>query len=183
MVSKSTVLGQSSVIFVTVGSTNFPFDRLFVAMDNALAELHSKAQLVVQAGPSTYKWKYKNIVLYKYLRPKKMEALFRKTDRIITHGGFGTLFHLSSKTKYQPLVVARLKKYQEHINDHQFEFVKHISRAFPLSYKKFFSTESDIQNNIKKYIQYRHKENKLSKHVFPLHNSLENRLNAYIDTV
>lgn len=148
MVSKSQILGKPSLIFVTVGSTNFPFNRLFIAIDNALEELKTNVKLIAQVGPSTYKWKYNNIQLYPFLKPKKIERILSKADKIITHGGPGTLFLISKNTKCMPFIVPRLKIYNEHVNNHQQEF---ISFFFKNEYR--FQSVQELTSSLKKYIK------------------------------
>lgn len=182
MVSKSKILGKSALIFVTVGSTNFPFDRLFIAIDKALEELKSEAKLVVQMGCSSYKWKYKNVQFYAYLRPKEMEVLFSKADRIIAHGGPGTLFSLTNKSKNMPLVVARQRKYGEHVNDHQVEYVHYVRSLMPLQYKSFFIVDQDLSNNIKKFVT-RNTDNVLPKYLSTSPNNLRSQLEIFLKTI
>jgi len=171
------------LIFVTVGSTNFPFDRLFIAIDNALEELKSEAKLVVQMGPSTYRWRYKNIQLYQFLRPKEMKKLFSKADKIITHGGPGTLYSISRSAKCMPLVVARLNEHKEHVNNHQTEYVSYIEKYFPSLYKDFFTVNQNLQCNIRKFIRNQCKENILNRYLFTSNNSLESKLDIYLNTL
>lgn len=185
MVFKSKVLGDTSLIFLTVGSTQFPFTRLFIAIDKALEELKSQAKLVIQADCSPYKWKYRNIKLFNTLYPKEIDELLSKADKVIAHGGVGTLYSLSKNAKNMPLIVARLHKYREHVNDHQLEHMLHVRSQFPNSYKDFFLVDQDIQNSINKYIQGDNKKNVLGKYLFisSSKNTLIKKLTTYIKSL
>ena len=63
-------MNNNYFIFVTVGSTNFQFNRLFSSLDEYL--VNKNVHLVAQTGNSQYKWRYKNINIYNYLEPKKI---------------------------------------------------------------------------------------------------------------
>ena len=170
MVSKSKILGESSLIFVTVGSTDFKFNRLFYYIETALLSLKSKAQLVVQAGPTDYKWKYKNITIRKYLSPKKMSFYYSKADRIIIHGGFGSLFLLSGKAKIMPLVIPRLKKYKEQVNNHQKDFLTFLKKKSPQNLKKFFVDTELINKPILDYVKNQPQKNYIDTLIFSKNN-------------
>lgn len=184
MVSKSKILGKRSLIFVTVGSTNFSFDRLFAAVDNALQELKIEAQLVVQMGTSTYEWKYKNIRLYQYLKPKEMEDLFKKADKIITHAGFGTLFLLSSKSKYMPFIVSRLNYYKEHINNHQKDFIDFLIKNSKINLKPFIASEK-LTSDLVDYLSSVPKSNFLKQAIFHQCNlnKISMNINNYLNQI
>lgn len=183
MVSQSKVLGKSSLILITVGSTDFQFDRLFSAIDDVLFKLDLKAKLIVQKGPSSYKWRYKNKELFTYLPPKEIEALFKKADKIITHGGLGSIYTLSKQTKIMPLIVARNRKYKEQVNNHQLDDITHIQSLFPTTYKDCFLINEDIQTGIYTYLQNKSKKNVLKKYLFSSKINLINKLEKYINTL
>lgn len=183
MVSESKILGKSSLILVTVGSTNFTFDRLFHAIDNALLKNNIKARLIVQKGSSSYQWKYKNIELFTYLPPKEIEKLFKKADRVITHGGVGSLYTLSRVTKNMPLIIARHQKHREQVNNHQLDDIIHIQSLFPLTYADYFLIGEDIEAGICKYLQNKNKKNVLKKYLFSSKINLISKLEKYINTL
>lgn len=184
MVSKSKVLGGASLIFLTVGSTQFPFTRLFIAVDKALEKLRSEAKVIVQASKSSYKWKYKNIQVYDSLAPSEINNLFVRADKILAHGGVGTLYALSKNAKSMPLIVTRLHTYDEHVNNHQLEHIQYVRGQFPNSYKTFFLVERDILNAIHTYIQSKNKRNVLEKYIFTSssRNNLTKKLTTYINS-
>ena len=57
---------------------------------------------------------------------------------MVTHGGPSSFISVLERNKV-PIVVPRRKKFGEHINDHQVDFV----RNFSLKYKNIISAESD----------------------------------------
>ena len=152
MVSKSKILGKSPLIFVTIGTTDFQFNRLFCAIDKAMHRLKSNPRLVAQMGKSNYNWEYKNIIQYDFLSPKQMRYYLSRANRIITHCGYGTLQKIALKAKCCPLVVARLKKYQEHVNDHQLVFCNYLKKKTPDVAQNIIIDDTSLDIAISSYL-------------------------------
>lgn len=111
------------MIFVTVGTHEQQFNRLIKEIDRLKKEKVIKDEVFIQIGYSTYepqycKWK-------KLLSYSEMNEMYEKADIIITHGGPAS-FMKALELKKIPIVVPRQVKYEEHINDHQVEFVKFV---------------------------------------------------------
>ena len=75
-------------------------------------------EVVVQAGFT--KFESKDMKIFKLIDKKKLSKLQDKADLIITHGGVGSIISSLEKGK-KVIVVPRLKKYNEHVNDHQIQ--------------------------------------------------------------
>lgn len=111
------------MIFVTVGTHKQPFNRLIEEIDNLKKEGLLLDEVFIQTGFSTYEPKYckwESMLLY-----AEMEEYLTISDIIVTHGGPATFMGVLSKGKV-PIVVPRLERFGEHVNDHQLEFVKRI---------------------------------------------------------
>lgn len=108
------------MIFVTIGTQQQNFNRLFDYINN----LETSEKIIVQKGKSNYKLN-KNIISYDFLSYKEMEQNLKKARIVITHGGGGTIFKALSLNK-KIIVVPRLEKYKEHINNHQLEFSAYL---------------------------------------------------------
>lgn len=111
------------MIFVTVGTHEQQFNRLIQEIDCLKKENVIKDEVFIQIGYSTYepqycKWK-------KLLSYSEMNEMYEKADIIITHGGPAS-FMKALELKKIPIVVPRQVKYEEHINDHQVEFVRFV---------------------------------------------------------
>ncbi len=105
-------------IFLTVGSQQFQFNRLLEAVDNIDT---TKYEIFAQIGYSTYKPKN-----YEYVDFIDRELFLNKmneADLVITHAGTGAIVS-ALKMKKKVLACARLKKYGEHVDDHQRELLK-----------------------------------------------------------
>ena len=115
------------MIFVTVGTHEQPFNRLIKEVDRLKKEGIITDEVFIQTGFSTYEPQYcdwKNIISY-----SEMEDYMNRADIIITHGGPATFMGAIAKGK-KPIVVPRLEKFDEHVNDHQIEFAKQVSGRF-----------------------------------------------------
>jgi UDP-N-acetylglucosamine transferase subunit ALG13 len=120
------------VIFVTVG-TIFPFDRLIKAVDKACANGLIKEDVFAQIGESSYK--PANLEYSFALKKDKFDEIFKNSSGVISHAGMGTI--LSAVDNGKPLLVMpRLKRFGEHVNDHQlgtarkFEQLGHVLAAY-----------------------------------------------------
>ncbi|HFU4217337.1 TPA: glycosyltransferase [Streptococcus suis] len=116
------------MIFVTVGTHEQPFNRLIKEIDLLKKDGVLTDEVFIQTGFSTYEPKYcewKNLLSY-----SEMEEYMSKADIVVTHGGPATFMDALSKGK-KTIVVPRQKKYNEHVNDHQVEFVTFLSEKFP----------------------------------------------------
>ena len=128
MVQKRTILGKPALVYLTIGTTQFQFNRLLSAVDNVLVRLKRNYKLVAQIGNSNYKWQYNNVSIVHELTPPQQVRILKKADYIIMHAGFGTMHMHSLYSKKQPLIVARLSKFKEHVDDHQKKFVDYLNK-------------------------------------------------------
>jgi UDP-N-acetylglucosamine transferase subunit ALG13 len=106
------------MIFVTVGSRNYPFDRLFKKLDELYEEGVLTEEMYAQTGTSTYKpkhFKYKDFISEEEFCEKVKEA-----DIVVSHGASGSIMKALNEGK-KVIAVTRLEKYGEHINDHQIQ--------------------------------------------------------------
>ena len=106
------------MIFVTVGSRNYPFDRLFKKLDELYEEGILSEPMFAQTGTSEYKpkhYEYKDFISQEEFLEKVKEA-----DIVVSHGASGSIMKALNEGK-KVIAVTRLEKYGEHINDHQIQ--------------------------------------------------------------
>lgn len=107
---------MSLLIFVTVGSRYYPFDRLFKKLDE-LSEIGVfQEPIFAQIGLSTYEPKHYEFV--KYLSPEEFDQKIAEANIVVCHGASGSIVK-ALKARKTVIGVSRLRKYKEHINDHQ----------------------------------------------------------------
>lgn len=109
------------MIFVTVGTHEQQFNRLIKKIDQLKKDGHIKDDVFIQTGFSDYipescDWK-------KFLSYEEMIQKIKDAKIVITHGGPSS-FILPLQYGKTPIVVPRMKKYDEHVNDHQVEFCR-----------------------------------------------------------
>lgn len=112
------------MIFVTVGTHEQPFDRLLQCVDELKASGVLTEEVVMQTGFSTYTPKY---CQWKKMMPhREIVRLIQQARIVITHGGPSS-FLLPVQEGKVPVVVPRMRRYGEHVNDHQVLFCREIS--------------------------------------------------------
>jgi UDP-N-acetylglucosamine transferase subunit ALG13 len=111
------------MIFLTVG-TQFPFDRLVRAVDNMIDEGLITETLFAQIGESPYR--PRNFESVARLEKGVFDNYVRQASGIIGHAGMGTITMALCYRK-PLLVMPRLKKYGEVVNDHQLAIAKRFS--------------------------------------------------------
>lgn len=107
-----------ALIFVTVGSRNYPFDRLFKRLDELYEEGILAEEMFAQIGTSTYipkHYEYKAFISQEEFLQRINEA-----DIVVSHGASGSIMKALNAGK-KVIAVTRLEKYGEHINDHQIQ--------------------------------------------------------------
>lgn len=110
------------MVFVTVGTHEQPFNRLIKEIDNLKAQGIINEPVFIQTGFSNYKPHYCN--WQKFVSVNEMNSYMKKARIIICHGG--PTFLESLKLQKIPIVVPRQLKYNEHVNNHQVNFVRFI---------------------------------------------------------
>lgn len=109
------------MIFITLGSQKFQFDRLLKEVDNLIEKKCIKEEVFAQIGNSTYI--PKNYEYSKFLDRDQFTEYMGKADKVITHGGTGAIV-TAIKNDKKTIAIARLKEFKEHVDDHQLQIVK-----------------------------------------------------------
>lgn len=111
------------MVLVLLGTQNNSFHRLLEEVDYNIENGNIQDEVIVQAGFTDYK--SKNMKIFDLVSQEKMESLIDKADLIITHGGVGSIVPAIKKGK-KIIAVPRLKKYEEHVNNHQIQIVNEL---------------------------------------------------------
>ena len=108
------------MIFVTVGTHYQGFERLVKKMDEIAGKIDD--EVIMQIGYTKYE--PKNAEWFRFLeREGDILELYKKADVIVAHAGAGTLLTALSFGK-PVVVVPRLKKFGEHVDDQQLELAE-----------------------------------------------------------
>jgi UDP-N-acetylglucosamine transferase subunit ALG13 len=117
------------MIFITVGTTSFPFQRMVDIVKNIINIRNNSEAIVFQYGKATVDdIKAKNIYFYAELPFEKMQQYLADARVVICHGGPATIFQCIKIGK-KPIVIPREKKFNEHINNHQVYFCESLISA------------------------------------------------------
>lgn len=104
------------MILVTLGTQKQPFTRLLDYIERAKI----KDEIIVQAGYTKYE--SKKMKIFDFISYDEMNKLINEADLIITHGGTGSIVEPLKKAK-KIIACPRLKKYGEHVDNHQQELI------------------------------------------------------------
>jgi UDP-N-acetylglucosamine transferase subunit ALG13 len=124
------------MIFLTVGTYPLQFDRLIKAVDLAVRDGLVSDEIFAQTGACKYipeHMEYTNM-----LEKNEFDLRFKDAKSVIGHAGMGTI-SMALEQEKPILVVARMNKYNEHVNDHQvstanmFENLGHVLVAHKMN--------------------------------------------------
>lgn len=112
------------MIFLTVG-TEYPFDRLVRAVDEAIPHLPVEEAVFGQIGPSRIR--PHNMEYMVKLDKLEYERKMLESRAVISHAGMGTIM-LALKLRKPLLVMPRLRKFGEIVNNHQITTARHFGQ-------------------------------------------------------
>lgn len=108
------------MIFVSVGTHEDPFDRML----EAVGELVVDEPLVIQYGPSAVRCA--GATEFEFLSFDEMVDYIKSARAVIMHAGVGSVM-VSLANGKRPIVMARLHKHGEHVDDHQLELARRLN--------------------------------------------------------
>ena len=141
------------MILVTLGTQDKKFTRLLSEIDRLIDLKIIKDEIVVQAGYSK-DYKSNNMKIFDLIGKDEFDKLISECSLLITHGGVGAIL---TGLKYGKKVIAipRLKKYKEHVNDHQIQIVENFNLE---GYIIGINDVSELESAIKKIDDFKPKK-------------------------
>lgn len=109
------------MILVLLGTQNNSFHRLLEEIEKNIDAGNITDKVVVQAGFTKYK--SNKMEIFDMIPQEELDKLIKEADLVITHGGVGSIMAAVKQGK-KVIAVPRLKKYGEHVNDHQLEIIE-----------------------------------------------------------
>jgi len=142
------------LIFVTVGSQKFQFNRLLRELDILVEKNSIKENIFAQTGHSDYKprnYRFKN-----FLDRDEFKEIMQMSSKVITHGGTGAIVNAVKQGK-KVIAIPRLKEYGEHVDNHQLQIIGEFEKMqFINVVKEIDELEKAIEhienNDLKNYI-------------------------------
>lgn len=113
------------MILVLLGTQKNSFHRLLEEVQKCIDEGTIKDKVVVQAGST--KFESDDMEIFNLIEQNKFNELIEQANIIITHGGVGSIV-TAVKLGKKVIAVPRLRKYGEHVNDHQIQIVETFSK-------------------------------------------------------
>ena len=107
------------MIFVSVGTHEAPFDRMLRAVD----ELEIDEQIVIQHGPSNVRCA--RAIESEFLSFDEVVEYVREARAVVMHAGVGSVM-ISLANGKRPIVMPRLERLGEHVDDHQLELARRL---------------------------------------------------------
>ena len=130
------------MILVTVGTQDKSFKRLINEIDRLVKEKKIKDKVIMQTGYTEYNGLIEH---FNFAPEDELNEMVKKCDILITHAGVGSIFKGLEYGK-KVIAVPRLKKYHEHVNNHQLDISKNFLEA---GYIKVVNDIADLGNAIK----------------------------------
>lgn len=138
------------MIFVTVGTQKEQFLRIIQYIVNS--QTLKEKEIIIQAGYTKYTGSYdeSKIKILEFISKEKFSEYILNSEFIICHGGVGSIFS-ALLNKKKVLTIPRLKKYDEHVDDHQIEITDKLqSLGYILSYNELVDGEDKFDDKIDK---------------------------------
>lgn len=155
------------MIFITLGSQKFQFNRLLSMVDKLIENGNIVDDVFAQIGYSDYK--PANYKFQCFMSQDEFSTKIDQADIVITHGGTGAIISAVKKGK-KVIAVPRLPEFGEHVDRHQMQIIKQfkeldlicecyevekldeaLSRVQSFEYKKY---QSNTQLIIKSIITF-----------------------------
>lgn len=157
------------MIFITLGSQKFQFNRLLKKIDQLIKSQIIKDEVFAQVGYSDYQpinYNYKT-----FLDREEFQNFMKNSSLVITHGGTGAII-TAVKAGKKVIAIPRLSQYGEHVDDHQLQLLeqfngmgiilpcydieeldKKIIEIEKIQLKPYISNTKTILDDIERYIQ------------------------------
>lgn len=132
------------MIFITLGSQKFQFNRLLIEIDRLVEEKKINEEVFAQIGYSDYK--PKNYKYKEFLDRDEFAEIMSRCNKVITHGGTGAIVGAVKRGK-KVIAVPRLAKYGEHVDNHQLQIIEQFTEMnFILGVKEVDEIENKLMN-------------------------------------
>lgn len=106
------------MILVLLGTFRIEFPRPLIEIEKLCKEGKISEEIIVQNGHTKYNSPFFTMV--PFMDVDKLRELYDRARIIITHAGTGSILNGVKRGK-TVITIPRLKKYSEHMDDHQLE--------------------------------------------------------------
>lgn len=145
------------LILITLGTQDKKFHRLLEAVQKQIDNKNIKDKVIVQAGCSN-NFKSNDMEMFDLIPIDEFDKLIEECDILITHGGVGSII-TGLKNNKKVIAAARLKKYGEHVNDHQLQIIENFTNAGYILSLDNFDELDKVLKTAKKFKPKKYKSN------------------------
>lgn len=161
------------MIFVTLGTQKFQFDRILKELDKLIDENKLKKEdIMVQNVCQEYQ--PKNFKPFRLKPQEEIDKITNDAEIIITHSGTGSIIN-SLKMGKRIIIVPRRKEFGEHVDNHQLELAEVFHEKYNIPVVTEMDELYDVIQKINEYRPIKWEENNTS-----LINSIENKINQLL---
>ena len=114
------------MIFVVTGTQKFQFNRLLKTIDELVKSSVIRETVFAQRGNSDYIPQYYESV--DFISKEDFKDKINEADIVITHAGVSTIISAIGANK-PTIVMPRLSKYKEHVDDHQVDICEAFAES------------------------------------------------------
>ena len=119
------------MIVVTVGTQKFQMDRLIQAVDQLAGSGILNEDFFIQSGHGTYTPEHCQYAAF--LKKEEMEEKMDGCSILLSHAGVGSIL-MGLKRGKKVIVIPRMQKFGEHVDDHQIEIAESFANAGYIKY-------------------------------------------------
>jgi len=114
------------MIFIAVGTHYLPFDRLIKIIKDLIKERIIQEKVCIQSGTANVK--ILGVKQKDYYSFEEFIENIKEARIVICHAGPAIIYQSMVYGKKKPIVISRLKKFKEHVSDHQLYFVEDLEK-------------------------------------------------------
>jgi UDP-N-acetylglucosamine transferase subunit ALG13 len=114
------------MIFVVLGTWEMPFTRPLVQIEEAVRQGLIREPVVVQSGCTAYP--SPSFKLVPFFGKEELEQMYEEATLVICQAGVGSIM-LGLRKQKKVISIARLSKFDEHIDDHQLEILDVFTKS------------------------------------------------------
>ena len=144
------------MILVLLGMQNNSFHRLLEEVEKNIENGNIQEEVIVQKGYTKYE--SNKMKLFSEISLDELDKLIEKANIIITHGGAGSIINSITKGK-KVIAVPRLKKYNEHVNDHQLDIIDSFNGKGYIIGIKSVEELGDALKKVKEFTPMKYEKN------------------------
>lgn len=148
------------MILVTLGTQDKEFKRILIEVERLIEVGKINEKVIAQIGNTKFETKLPNskMELIKFTTPKQLNELIQDSSFIITHGGVGTIIEGIDLGK-KIIAVPRLKKYKEHVNDHQLQIIENFDNKGYIIGTRCVEDIEKALDRVEKFVPRRYESN------------------------